>query len=195
MEAQMRRRFVAAAAMTVLLPCLAFAQGHGDREEGQQTQAQEQALGHPGEAQKLRLAQNDERREERRDERRKEQEERREQQQERRGERREQQQERREERRDVERERNRPVFTFQGREYTALRAPEYRYPRGWAYRAWRPGQVLPRLFIAEPYFLDYAYLGLPPPPPGTRWVRYGPDALLVDFYSGRVVDVIYSAFY
>jgi Ni/Co efflux regulator RcnB len=190
----MRRIFVAAAAMALLLPGAAFAQDHrGD--DGQQAPTQDHERGQyaSGERVAQDVDQREERRkeQERRGERREQQQERREQQQDRR----EQQQERREERRDAERDRNRPVFTFQGREYAAVRAPAYRYPRGWAYRAWRPGQVLPRLFIAEPYFLDYAYLGLPPPPPGTRWVRYGPDALLVDFYSGRVVDVIYSAFY
>ncbi|WP_231636068.1 RcnB family protein [Novosphingobium sp. ST904] len=32
-------------------------------------------------------------------------------------------------------------------------------------------------------------------PPGYYWVRYGPDLLLVDRRTRRVVDVIYSAFY
>ena len=76
-----------------------------------------------------------------------------------------------------------------------MRGTEFRYPRGYSYRAWHRGDVLPRLFIAAPYFVDYAYLGLPPTPPGTRWVRYGPDALLIDVYNGSVVDVIYDAFY
>jgi Ni/Co efflux regulator RcnB len=43
--------------------------------------------------------------------------------------------------------------------------------------------------------MDWADLGLPPPPPGDQWVRYGPDLLLVDVSTGQIVDVIYDAFY
>jgi len=38
-------------------------------------------------------------------------------------------------------------------------------------------------------------LGLGPPPHGFVWVRYGPDLLLVNRRTGRIVDVIYGAFY
>ncbi len=38
-------------------------------------------------------------------------------------------------------------------------------------------------------------MGLEAPPPGCVWVRYGPDLLLVQRYSGQIVDVIYGAFY
>ena len=38
-------------------------------------------------------------------------------------------------------------------------------------------------------------MGLEPPPPGYRWVRYGPDLLLVNVRTRRVADVIYGAFY
>src|ERR1051326_6989223 len=89
----------------------------------------------------------------------------------------------------------RRFFTFRGREYSAVRGPEFRYPRGWAYRRWYRGDVLPRLFLADAFFFDYAFLGLPSPPRYYRWVRYGPDALLVNVYDGRVLDVIYDAFY
>ena len=34
-----------------------------------------------------------------------------------------------------------------------------------------------------------------PPPPGTVWVRYGRDALLIDRYTGEVIQVEYSVFY
>jgi Ni/Co efflux regulator RcnB len=102
---------------------------------------------------------------------------------------------RRDFRNDRDRYEARRYFSYRGREYAAVRGPEFRYPRGWAYRRWYRGDVLPSLFIAAPFFFDYGYLGLPPPPPGTRWVRYGPDALLVNVYSGRVVDSIYDAFY
>jgi Ni/Co efflux regulator RcnB len=86
-------------------------------------------------------------------------------------------------------------FNFRGREYSAVRGPAYSYPRGFGYRRWDRGQLLPSVFLASPFFFDYGLLGLPAPPPGTRWVRNGPDALLVDVYNDRIVDVIYDAFY
>jgi Ni/Co efflux regulator RcnB len=89
----------------------------------------------------------------------------------------------------------RRYFNFRGRQYSAARGPAFNYPRGWSYRHWNRGEVLPRLFIGAPYFFDYGFLGLPPPPPGTRWVRYGPDALLITIRDGRIVDTIYDAFY
>ena len=89
----------------------------------------------------------------------------------------------------------RRYFNYRGREYAAVRGPDFRYPRGWSYRHWNRGEVLPSLFLSAPYFFDYGYLGLPPPPRGFRWVRYGPDALLVSRYDGRIIDVIYDAFY
>jgi Ni/Co efflux regulator RcnB len=55
--------------------------------------------------------------------------------------------------------------------------------------------LLPRLFLSSAYYFDsYARLGLEPPPPGYRWVRYGPDLLLVQNRTRRIVDVIYGAF-
>jgi Ni/Co efflux regulator RcnB len=52
------------------------------------------------------------------------------------------------------------------------------------------------VFLASTYFYDnYAALGLGPPPPSYRWVRYGPDLLLVNVATGRIVDVVDGAFY
>jgi Ni/Co efflux regulator RcnB len=77
-----------------------------------------------------------------------------------------------------------------------IRAPAFRYPRGYSYRRWRTGSILPRLFLSGIYFwTDWAALGLLPPPPGYVWVRFGPDLLLVNRYTGRIADVIYGAFY
>ena len=47
-----------------------------------------------------------------------------------------------------------------------------------------------RYWIADPW----AYR-LPPAYAGTRWVRYYDDVLLVDLYTGEVVDVIYDFFW
>jgi Ni/Co efflux regulator RcnB len=55
---------------------------------------------------------------------------------------------------------------------------------------------LPHLFLSSRYYYDqYWNLGVGAPPPGYRWVRYGPDLLLVSTRTGRISDVIYGAFY
>jgi Ni/Co efflux regulator RcnB len=72
----------------------------------------------------------------------------------------------------------------------------FRYPRGYSYRRWGIGAFLPHIFLSNYYYWnDWSALGLLPPPPGYVWVRYGPDLLLVNRYTGRVADVIYGAFY
>lgn len=72
----------------------------------------------------------------------------------------------------------------------------YRYPPGFAYRRWINGAILPPIFLSSAYFYDnYVGLGLGPPPPGYRWVRYGPDLLLVNVATGRIADVVDGAFY
>ncbi|HUI13416.1 MAG TPA: RcnB family protein [Xanthobacteraceae bacterium] len=88
-------------------------------------------------------------------------------------------------------------FSYHGHEFNRFHARhEFVYPPGWSYRRWGVGAILPPLFLApDYYFMDWADLGLPPPPPGDQWVRYGPDLLLVDVRSGAIVDVIYDAFY
>ncbi len=77
-----------------------------------------------------------------------------------------------------------------------IHAPAFRYPHGYHYRHWGIGAILPSLFLTSPYYwTDWAALGIGPPPPGYVWVRYGPDLLLVNRYTGRIADVIYGAFY
>jgi Ni/Co efflux regulator RcnB len=56
--------------------------------------------------------------------------------------------------------------------------------------------MLPSVFLGGAYFYDnYGALGLAPPPAGYRWVRYGPDLLLVNVVTGRIADVVEGAFY
>ncbi|HEX5237215.1 MAG TPA: RcnB family protein [Sphingomicrobium sp.] len=77
-----------------------------------------------------------------------------------------------------------------------IRTSAFRYPRGYHYRRFRIGSILPSLFLSSLYFWsDYGALGLGAPPPGYVWVRYGPDLLLVNRFNGRIADVIYGAFY
>jgi hypothetical protein len=80
--------------------------------------------------------------------------------------------------------------------FRPIRGPTWRYPRGYRYRRWAIGLVLPSLFLAPNYYYeDYWRMGLEGPPWGYRWVRYGPDLLLVDTRTGRIEDAIYGAFY
>jgi Ni/Co efflux regulator RcnB len=85
---------------------------------------------------------------------------------------------------------------WRGRWNTRIRASAFFYPRGYAYRHWSVGAILPALFLSSTYFYDdVGPLGLQIPPPGYRWVRYGPDLLLVNIRTGSVEEVAYGAFY
>jgi Nickel/cobalt transporter regulator len=87
-------------------------------------------------------------------------------------------------------------FFYHGRPFNRVHIAPFIYPRGWGYRRWAIGAVLPALFLAPAYYYSgWADLGLPPPQPGFQWVRYGPDLLLVNVTTGEVVDTVYGAFY
>ncbi len=77
----------------------------------------------------------------------------------------------------------------------------YRYnaylaPTGYSYRRWSYGGVLPRAYWAQNYWIgNYSQFGLVAAPVGFTWVRYGPDAMLIDTYDGSIVRVEYGLFY
>ena len=76
-----------------------------------------------------------------------------------------------------------------------VQAPQYRYPRGYNYRRYNAGLILPSIFLASTYYYsNYAALGFGAPPSGYRWVRYGPDLLLVRRKNGRIKEVYYNVF-
>lgn len=80
--------------------------------------------------------------------------------------------------------------------FRPVHGPSFRYPRGYRYRRWSIGLLLPSLFLSSAYYYDnWGPMGIGAPPPGYRWVRYGPDLLLVQIRTGRIADVIYGAFY
>lgn len=73
--------------------------------------------------------------------------------------------------------------------------PGWNYPRGYSYRRYATGLILPTIFLSSAYyFTDYNTLGLYAPPKGYRWVRYGPDLLLVRKKNGRIKEVYYNVF-
>jgi len=85
---------------------------------------------------------------------------------------------------------------WRGHWVNRVRAPVFRYPHGWGYRHWYVGARLPAVFLIADYFYDdFLALGLESPPPGYRWVRYGPDLLLVNLRTGVVEQVAYGVFY
>jgi Ni/Co efflux regulator RcnB len=51
------------------------------------------------------------------------------------------------------------------------------------------------LLAADFFLTSYWLYGLDPPPPDYVWVRDGPDAVLVDRYTGEVIQVVYDVFY
>lgn len=68
--------------------------------------------------------------------------------------------------------------------------------RGYSYNRFSIGVVIGAPFYAEQYWIadPWAYR-LPAAWGPYRWVRYYDDALLVDIYTGEVVDAIYDIFY
>ncbi|HLZ75704.1 RcnB family protein [Phenylobacterium sp.] len=85
-----------------------------------------------------------------------------------------------------------PVMSAQNR----FRAGYYRPPYGYYSRAWGFGDFLPRPWFARDYWLDdFLDFDLPYPPPGYTWVRVGPDALMIDRFTGRIVQVVREIFW
>lgn len=72
--------------------------------------------------------------------------------------------------------------------------PRYYAPRGYSYRRVSIGVNLAPAFWGRNYWIDYNYYRLPPPLPGTTYIRYGNDVLLISLRTGRVIAV-YDAFF
>ncbi|QNE31532.1 hypothetical protein F1C10_06020 [Sphingomonas sp. NBWT7] len=87
---------------------------------------------------------------------------------------------------------------WRARNRNAFRLPRYYAPYGWnaGYRSFGVGSILSQVLFAQNYWINdpWAYR-LPDADGPYRWVRYYNDALLVDVYSGEVVDVINNIFW
>ena len=71
----------------------------------------------------------------------------------------------------------------------------YQRPQGWYFQRWMFGMVLPTFFWTRQYWIEnYWEFGLPDPPYGYVWVRYGDDALLVNVRSGYILQTVYDLF-
>jgi len=71
----------------------------------------------------------------------------------------------------------------------------YGYPGGWYAHSWGYGDYLPVGWFAPQFYLDFGSFGLTTPPIGCEWVREGPDAVLIDVYTGQVLSVANGVFY
>lgn len=84
------------------------------------------------------------------------------------------------------RDRNRVVF----------RIGTYYDPYRYSYRRFNIGYNLWPSYYGSRYWINDPWMYRLPPAYGPyRWVRYYDDALLVNIYTGQVVDVIYSFFW
>jgi len=70
------------------------------------------------------------------------------------------------------------------------RGPVYAYPRGNAYRPWGIGNRLPPAYFGRPYWIQPQMYRLPPPYRGARWVRVGPDALMISISNGIILQAV-----
>ena len=86
--------------------------------------------------------------------------------------------------------------THRNRHRTLFRLGRYYDPYGWGYRRFSIGFSLGSSYYGSNYWLDDPWMYRLPPAYGPyRWVRYYDDALLVNIYNGRVVDVIHNFFW
>ena len=72
----------------------------------------------------------------------------------------------------------------------------YRGPQGYSYHHYGYGDRLPDGYFGRDFWiLDFGDYGLREPPYGYVWVRYGPDACLIDEDTGEIVEIVYDQFY
>lgn len=73
--------------------------------------------------------------------------------------------------------------------------PAWYPPTGYYARNWRYGEILPSGWYGPDYqILEWWDYDLPEPPYGYQWVRTGRDVVLVDLYTGRIVQVVRLVF-
>jgi Ni/Co efflux regulator RcnB len=72
----------------------------------------------------------------------------------------------------------------------------YYDPFGWGYSPFQIGwRMWPSYYSSNYWISDPYQYRLPYAPPGYQWIRYYNDAILVDTWSGEVVDVLYNFFW
>jgi len=85
---------------------------------------------------------------------------------------------------------------WRNRHRSLFRIGVYYDPFGWNYRPYSVGwRLWPSYYSSRYQINDPWQYRLPYAPPGYRWIRYWDDAILVDTWSGQVVDVIHNFFW
>jgi hypothetical protein len=97
---------------------------------------------------------------------------------------------------DWRRDRRYDWYNYRNRYRSLYRLGRYYDPYGWGYRRFSIGFSLWPSYYGSNYWLNDPWSYRLPPAYGPyRWVRYYDDALLVNIYSGEVVDVIHNFFW
>lgn len=85
---------------------------------------------------------------------------------------------------------------YRDRNRSSFRLGFYFDPFGWNYRRFNIGTYLWPNYYSQNYWISDPWRYRLPPAYGPyRWVRYHNDALLIDTWTGQVVDVIYGFFW
>ena len=86
--------------------------------------------------------------------------------------------------------------SYRNRYRSLFRLGRYYDPYGWSYRRCSIGYNLWPSYYGSSFWLNDPWKYRLPPAYGPyRWVRYYDDALLVNIYTGQVVDVIHNFFW
>ena len=100
--------------------------------------------------------------------------------------------------RDWRRDRRYDWSGYRSRNRNIFHLPRYYAPYGWGYgyRRFGIGFTLSSILYGQSYWIDDPYYYQLPEAYGPyRWVRYYNDALLVNIYTGEVVDTVYDIFW
>ena len=85
---------------------------------------------------------------------------------------------------------------WRDRHRSLFRLGYYMDPFGWSYRPHSIGwRLWPSYYGSNYWIQDPWQYRLPYAPPGYRWIRYYDDAILIDTWDGRVVDVVRHFFW
>ncbi len=98
--------------------------------------------------------------------------------------------------RDWRKDRRYDWSSHRNRYRSLFRLGRYYDPYGWGYRRFSIGFSLWPSYYGSSFWLDDPWRYRLPPAYGPyRWIRYYDDALLVNIYTGQVVDVIHNVFW
>ena len=87
------------------------------------------------------------------------------------------------------------VYIIEGKRYPRVREA-WVAPRGWTQRTYVVGEAIPADLLGGPYVItDYRRYGLPRPKGDEKWIRVGPDVVLVRVGTGNVLMRIENVFY